>query len=126
MKYSYSHFFVYLLVALLPIKAFASTNMLICNSMMQYTQAQQMVDAMPCHQEAVSEELADTHTEHQNSASYQSICASVCANACAFTAIGFDIPTTFTTDASQAIDFNQLSYRSVTLPSLQRPPITFI
>ncbi|OYY49469.1 MAG: hypothetical protein B7Y48_06205 [Methylophilales bacterium 28-44-11] len=120
------HFFVYLLLALLPIKALASTSMLICNSMMQSTQAQQMIDTMPCHQEAVNDESTDTHTQHQNHTSHQSNCASVCASVCAFTAIPFNTPTIFAIDSNQVIDFNQLTYISVTLPNLQRPPITFI
>lgn len=140
----YSHFVAYLLLALLPMQALATANMLICNSMMQANivnksvvdESAELTSEMPCHktmQNVVSDNAHDK-SHHQNShqpssqesSSHKSSCASVCANMCALTAMPVNIQSTFALNFTQTIDFNHQSYASITLPNLQRPPIAFI
>lgn len=133
----YSHFVAYLLLALLPMQALATANMLICNSMMQANVVKLSVASteltsseMPCHQtmNIISDHSHDKshqQTSHQSNA-HKSSCVSVCANMCALTAIPVNIQSTFALNFTQLIDFNHQSYASITLPNLQRPPIAFI
>jgi len=140
----YSHFVAYLLLALLPMQALATANMLICNSMMQANivsksvvdESVELTSEMPCHKtiqnEAVQNIVPDNahdKSHHQNShqpSSHKSSCASVCANMCALTAMPANIQSTFALNFTQTFDFNHQSYASITLPNLQRPPIAFI
>lgn len=140
----YSHFVAYLLLALLPMQALATANMLICNSMMQakvvsksvVDESAELTFEMPCHQtiqnevrqNVVSDDSHDKNhpqTSHDSN-SHKSSCASVCANMCALTAMPANIQSTFALNFTQAFDFNHQSYTSITLPNLQRPPIAFI
>jgi len=141
----YSHFVAYLLLALLPMQALATANMLICNSMMQANSVEKSVvkdsaelalSEMPCHQtiknEAIQNVVSDSShdkSHQQNShqpSSHKSSCASVCANMCALTAMPANIQSTFALNFTQTFDINHQSYASITLPNLQRPPIAFI
>jgi hypothetical protein len=140
----YSHFVAYLLLALLPMQALATANMLICNSMMQanvlsksvVNELAELTSEMPCHQAIQNEAMQnvvsdDSHDKNHpqsshDSNSHKSSCASVCANMCALTAMPANIQSTFALNFIQTFDFNHQSYASITLPNLQRPPIAFI
>lgn len=136
----YAHFVAYLLLALLPMQALATANMLICNSMMQAhsvklsvvnESVELAISHMPCHnamQSGASDNSSDK-THHQDShqpSSHKSSCASICANVCALTAMPVNIQSTFAPNFTQTIDLNHQSHASITLPNLQRPPISFI
>jgi hypothetical protein len=125
----YSYFFVYLLLVFLPIQAFATANMLICNSVMQFSHAQKVEASEPCHQHSASKHTnASKHAEPNNHATStcQSNCASACASMCALAAIIAGMPSAFLHEMTTSFVFSHLSYASVTLPSLQRPPIFLI
>ena len=136
----YSHFVAYLLLALLPMQALATANMLICNSMMQANivsksvvdESAELTSEMPCHKTTLNEVMQNVvpdnaHDEsHHQSSSHKSSCASVCANMCALTAMPANIHSTFALNFTQTFDFNHQSYASITLPNPQRPPIAFI
>jgi hypothetical protein len=118
-----THFFVYLLLVLLPMQALAAANMLVCNSMMQLETVQPTESMMSCH-EATADDTSERN--HHPQSAHKSTCASACASMCALTAIPFHTNSSFALNSSQVIDFNHLHYVSITLPNLQRPPITFI
>lgn len=118
-----THLFAYLLLVLLPLQALASANMLVCNSMMQLEAAKHTQSPMSCHEESLNNA---SERNHNPQTTHKSSCASVCASICALTAIPFSTHSTFALNASQVIEFNHLNYISITLPKLQRPPITFI
>lgn len=125
-----SHFFAWLLLVLMPMQALATANMLVCNSMMQANIVKQSAkptsNVMSCHQETHSAISEDSeHVNHQQ-LPYKSSCASVCANMCALTAMPTQAQSTFALNFTQAFDFNNQSYASITLPNLQRPPIALI
>lgn len=100
----------------MPIQGIAAANMLVCNSMVQ---SAQVMHNMPCHEVADSE----THHDDQHQNSSKTTCGVLCANLCAITAMS---------DATQSISIVTLPvlliffaprYTSITLASLQRPPI---
>lgn len=123
----FSHFFAYLLLVLMPVHAFATANMLVCNSLMQSQAVNQSVNAMPCHQPMTNITNADEtmHSDGQESPCKAS-CASICANMSAMTAMPAPIQSAFALNLTQDFDFNSQPYVSITQPNLQRPPIAFI
>ena len=144
----FSFFFAYLLLVLMPIHSLATANMLICNSMMQSQQQNQIENklivqiqenvelqttiAMPCHQPMTNLSNVDQVNTHDkmHSESKESPCkancASICANMCAVTAIPNTIQSSFSLNLTQLFSINSQPYTSITQPNLQRPPIAFI
>lgn len=104
-------------------QALAAANMLVCNSMMQLETVQHTQSMMSCHEATENDTSA---RNHHPQTTHKSSCASVCASMCALTAIPFTTHSTFALNSSQVIEFNHLNYVSITLPNLQRPPITLI
>ena len=131
----FSHFFVYLLVVLIPLQGFAAANMSACNALMQATanqSKQQKVIAMPCHENMVgmtktSGDLSNNHLSNKHSGKHKSACktncVTLCSSLCAMTALPSNIKPATLQDTSKAITLLSQSYASITLPSLQRPPI---
>jgi len=117
----FSFIFAYILLVIMPIQSMAAANMLVCNSVMQSTKTTQ---AMPCHEATVDKNAATEHhhsQQHQNSC--KTNCGMLCASLCAMTALPHDIHSTQVNDTSLASTFFVQSYTSITLASLQRPPI---
>lgn len=115
--------FAYLLLVLMPLQALATANMLVCNSMMQAHVSSHSVESLPCHQDVKS--TTSSHDDQQQTPA-KAHCISVCANACAMTAISPKANAPFLAASVQVLDFKSINYRSVTLPNLQRPPIFLI
>lgn len=122
--------FAYVLLLLIPLQGVAAASMLVCNSVMQIqqlqqvSQAQQMQD-MPCHAHVKStaqvDNTADTHTDHGKSNSPH--CKNTCTTLCAITALPAGAKTTILPNAAEHDSAADFPYVSITLPSLQRPPI---
>jgi hypothetical protein len=130
----YSHFFAYLLLVLMPLQALASANMLVCNSIMQvqatkmFTQsamAKQSVQQASCHQH-INNSVEQVKHQDNHQSSCNALCAATCANLSALSALTNNIKFNFQPENMQLFDFNNQNYASITLPNLQRPPITFI
>jgi hypothetical protein len=119
----YSQIFVYLLLVFLPIQALAHANMLACNRMMQASKMESAEAVMPCHQEALS--MQSEHQDQTKSTNLSS-CSSLCASMCALTTMPLSSQLTLSIETTQAIEYQHLSYTSVPLSSLHRPPIAFI
>ncbi|MES2500111.1 MAG: hypothetical protein V4570_06230 [Pseudomonadota bacterium] len=121
----FSHFFAWLLLVLIPMQALATANMLTCNSIMQSSAAKQSAPVisgtMPCHQH-----MTNPASESNGKSSCKSTCASICASLCALTAMPVLNQLSFALNLMQIFDVNHQVYASITQPSLQRPPITFI
>jgi hypothetical protein len=118
----FSYHFAYLLLLLIPLQGVAAANMSICNSLMQ-PNAQQEIKNMPCHDNMHSNmQYTEKHTEKNTC---KIICASLCASLSAMTALPSTAAATFL-PSTQAIINPQQIYVSITQPSLQRPPISFI
>lgn len=124
-----SHFFAWLLLVLIPMQALATANMLVCNSMMQTSVVKQSAklasNVMSCHEDTNTVSEDSQHGNHQP-LPYKSSCVSMCANICALMAMPTHIQSNFALNSIQLSGFKHLNYASITLPSLQRPPITFI
>lgn len=136
----FSRPFAYLLLLLIPLQGIAAANMLVCNSMMQLQQAQasqhiqqaQQTQTMPCHAhlKSVQADLSadsSTHTDHgktnQSKSLHPAPCKSVCASVCAMTALPTNAKPAMLSAASALVSVAHSPYVSITLPSLQRPPI---
>ncbi|MES2635972.1 MAG: hypothetical protein V4605_01510 [Pseudomonadota bacterium] len=121
----FSHFIASILLVLMPMQALATANMLVCNSIMQSNAAKQSApvisSTMPCHQHMIN-----PASESNDKSSCKSICASICASLCALTAMPVLNQLSFALNLMQIFDVNHQNYASITQPSLQRPPITFI
>lgn len=126
--------FAYLLLLLIPLQGFAAANMLLCNGVMHMQQLSQVpqADAMPCHahlkpaiQDKADTAVANTHTDHgkTHTPSCKSTCNTVCASLCAITVLPTNAKPVMVPNASTLVSAEHFSYVSVTLPSLQRPPI---
>ena len=126
----FSHFFACLLVVLIPLQGFAAANMSICNSLMQaeanYAK-QQEVQTRPCHEHMAgitktSGDLSNNHSGKHKSAC-KTNCVTLCSSLCTMTALPSNIKPATLQDTSKAMTLLSQSYASITLPSLQRPPI---
>lgn len=116
-----SHFFACWLLVLIPLQGLAAANMSICNSMMQSNSQQviqdvQAMQGMPCHDDMIQGKKNTCKTH----------CAALCASLNAMTALPSMTPATTFLVSTQAVNFPQQVYVSVTQPNLQRPPISFI
>ncbi len=79
---------------------------------------------MPCHDSMNNNKL---HTEkHSENNSCKTSCAVLCASLNAMTALPSITPNATFLPSTQAIINPQQVYVSITQPSLQRPPISFI
>ena len=119
----FTHFFATILLILMPLQALATANMLVCNSMMQSNAAKQSTQvassAMPCHQHM-------SKSEPNGKLPCKSSCANICVSLCAISAMPALNLSSFALNLMQVFDVNHQTYASITLPNLQRPPITFI
>lgn len=132
--------FAYLLLLLIPLQGIAAANMLVCNSVMHLQQLQQVsqappTHAMPCHAHlksmaSVTQDQADTatpntHADHgkTHTSPCKSTCNAVCASLCAITVLPTNAKAVMVPNVSTLVSATHFSYVSVTLPSLQRPPI---
>lgn len=135
-----SHFFACLLVVLIPLQGFAAANMSACNALMQVAtnQAkQQEIQTTPCHEHMAgmtktsgdlsSNHLSYNHLSNNYSGKHKNACktscATLCSSLCAMTALPSNIKPATLQDTSKAMTLLSQSYASITLPSLQRPPI---
>ncbi len=120
----------YVLLAVLPLQGIAAANLLVCNSVMQVTTTAAIAstatqNVMPCHEPLSN--MVNQHTSDNNHSSVpmcKSTCNAICASMNAFAS-----PQMQATQAPRAIlqiatQFVQSFYASITLASLQRPPIT--
>jgi hypothetical protein len=135
--------FAYILLLLIPLQGIAAVNMLVCNSVMHMQQLQQASQApqapqihdMPCHAHlksmaSVTQDQADTatpntHGDHHktHTSTCKNSCNAVCASLCAITVLPTNAKSVMVPNASAIVSAAHFSYVSVTLPSLQRPPI---
>lgn len=130
----------YVLLLLIPLQGVAAANMLVCNSVMHLQQLQhvsqaQQAHAMPCHahlkavasltQAKADTATTNTHADHSktHTTPCKSTCDAVCASLCAITALPNNAKAVMVPNASALVSAMHFSYVSVTLPSLQRPPI---
>ncbi len=82
-------------------------------------------NVMACHQDmhsVISEDYGQINQQFPHKTSGASVCVSMCA----LTAIPTQIQSIFALSFTQVFDYNHLSYASITLPNLQRPPIALI
>lgn len=116
---------VYVLLALLPLQGIAAANMLVCNSLMQQAAAQA---EMPCHQEAgPADGAAQTHDQHvqqDTQPASHSSCGMLCNSLCGLTALPVTTFDFFATSPAVMTAAPEADYHSITLPQLQRPPIS--
>jgi hypothetical protein len=122
----FSHFFVWLLLVLMPLQALAASNMLVCNSIMQAqptkaTMPSDEMASMSCHKHKAN----DIKHQETSKSPCKTNCAKVCANLCALTALASEVKLSFVLENSQAYDLNKLIYVSITQSNSQRPP-TFL
>lgn len=129
--------FAYVLLLLIPLQGIAAANMLVCNSIMhlqQLTQASQAPQThdMPCHAhlKPVIQVKTDTiatnsHVDYgkTHTSPCNGSCNAVCASLCAITILPSNAKTVMVPNVSALVSATHFSYVSVTLPSLQRPPI---
>ncbi|HSI38519.1 MAG TPA: hypothetical protein VK946_05560 [Methylotenera sp.] len=120
----FSHIFVYLLLALMPLQSMAAANMLICNSMMQAETSKQALHTMPCHEHMTSPAASiDQSTEDDHPSASKTNCTALCSNLCGMVALQIDIKSALLPVSTLLISTTHPAYASITLPSLQRPPI---
>lgn len=124
----YRQFIAYFLLVFLPIQAFSAGNMLVCRGLMETSSIVAVntdSHVMPCHADETHH-----HAEHDQNKNNSSSCVLGCAHTCismgamfALIADGFTV--TFL-DNKQTPDITYSNYVSITLPNLQRPPISLI
>ncbi len=116
--------FACLLLVLLPLQALAAANMSICNSMMQ-TESTRQKTAMPHCNMHMSDATQNTtqHSPQNQNDSCKTHCASLCASLCAMTALPSNLGLANLPAASKKLFSSQALYTSISLASLQRPPI---
>lgn len=119
----FSHIFVYLLLALMPLQSMAAANMQICNSMMQTETSKQELQTMPCHEHMANAVGVEKPAKDNHQDACKSSCATLCSNLCAMTTLPTDIKSALLPVSALLISTIHLAYVSITLPSLQRPPI---
>lgn len=109
-------------------QALATANMLVCNSIMQANIVKQSAELTPnvmaCHQDMHSVVSEDSGHINQQ-LPHKSSCVNMCANMYALIVMP-QIQSIFALSFTQVFDYNHLSYASITLPNLQRPPIALI
>ncbi|EUJ10773.1 hypothetical protein Meth11DRAFT_1601 [Methylophilaceae bacterium 11] len=125
----FSRLFAYVLLLVMPLQGIAAANMLVCNSTMQIQQMQQtqaQAYAMPCHAHmAQSGGHADAAADHGKSptTACKTSCNTLCTNLCAIAALPMRNKAAMLPSVTTLIGSAHFSYASITLPSLQRPPI---
>lgn len=125
----FSLFFAYSLLLVIPLQGVAAANMSICNSMMQsesqpVSQDIQAMQDTPCHDSMNNNKQ---HTEkHSENNPCKTSCAVLCASLNTMTVLPSTTPATTFLVTVQTINIPQQVYVSITQPSLQRPPISFI
>ncbi|HSI24359.1 MAG TPA: hypothetical protein VK952_01940 [Methylotenera sp.] len=125
----FSLFFAYWLLLVIPLQGIAAANMSICNSLMQpnaqqVSQEPQALHDMPCHDSMDNnKQHAKKHGENNPC---KTSCAVLCASLNAMTALPSTAPATTFLVTAQTVNIPQQIYVSITQPSLQRPPISFI
>ena len=120
----FSHLFAYLLLVLMPLQGFAAANMAACNSLMQAEKIAEQVQNMPCHQNMKNMQVSDKAVPSENHKSgCKATCVTLCASLCAMTAIPSNIKPASLLVATKLVILTNQTYASITLPSLQRPPI---
>lgn len=115
----FSHFFVWLLLVLMPLQGIAAANMAACNASMQANMESKQAQTMPCHEHAANKAKPSEH--HKNTC--KANCATLCASLCAVTVLPSYIKPAALLAATQVLSLADLTYASITQPSLQRPPI---
>lgn len=120
----FPHFFACLLLVLIPLQGIAAANMSICNSMMQSNVDQRNSVDMPCHDMA---NMTQQTSAKQQNPHYKPICKTICATLCAsvstVTTLPSDIKSIPFLASTTLMSMPHQPYASITLPSLQRPPI---
>ena len=108
-------------MVLIPFQGVAAANMSICNIMMQASEGQQP-KAMPCNIQ-----MAGMTQMNQDCCKHNTVCKTICATLCTalstMTALPSDIKAATFLSSSLLVSMPHQSYASITLPSLQRPPI---
>jgi hypothetical protein len=121
----FSHFFACLLLVLMPLQGFAAASMFVCNSMMQVeANSIKQMQNMPCHKHMASVINTKDSCKHKNTC--KTNCATLCASLSGLTALPSDLRPVPLRATSNALDCYTQAYVSITLPNLQRPPISFI
>lgn len=117
----FSHFFVCLLLVLMPLQGFAAANMSICNSMMQAQVNTQQAAKMPCHMASMVKDTQNSKSTCKSNC--KTSCATLCSSLAAMTAIPSNIKPAALLAATPALSLHDQTYASITQPNLQRPPI---
>ncbi|MFM9835562.1 MAG: hypothetical protein ACKVOA_05625 [Methylophilaceae bacterium] len=119
-----NRYFACLLLVLLPLQALAAANMSICNSMMETESAQQKTVMPHCNMHiSDATQNAKQHLPQKQNDSCKTHCASLCASLCAMTTLPSNLGLANLPAASKKIFSSQVLYTSISLASLQRPPI---
>jgi hypothetical protein len=114
-----------ILMLLISLQSVAVTRMSFCKNLLKANVEEKNVSSITCHQDAAGV----FHTQHNkqdcnDKVACKIVCATLCSNLGAMTAIESNIyPLTFPS-ATLSIRILHQSYASITLPSLQRPPIS--
>ncbi len=123
----FTPFFAWILLVLMPMQALATANVLVCNSMMQSKVNQYNTADMPCRDMANMVEFSQQSSDKQLNPcckpTCKSICATLCASVSAVTSLQSDIKPADFLASTPLMSMLHQSYASITLPSLQRPPI---
>lgn len=123
----FSRVFAYALLLIMPLQGIAAANMLVCNSTMQMQQlhqAPEQADSMPCHAHMKQATVhADAAADHGKSTPCKTSCNTLCANLCAIAALPTSNKAAMLPSVAALIGAVDFPYASITLPSLQRPPI---
>lgn len=122
----------YLLLAVLPLQGIAAANLLVCNSVMQVssttvsTASETTHSAMPCHETSniTQQNISTSDTHHSPAPMCKSSCNAICASMSAFAPAQTQSAQAPHTKLPTNTQFVQSFYASITLASLQRPPIT--
>jgi hypothetical protein len=121
---------IYLLLVVMPLQGIAAANLLICNSVMQASPADLIVaktsyNATPCHaQSDKATDVSTTDSRHSPIPMCKSTCNAICASMSAFVTPQMQTAQAPHAKLQIATQLVQSFYASITLASLQRPPIT--
>ena len=107
----------------MPLQSIATANMLICNSMMQAETSKQALQTMPCHEHMTKAVEAEKSNKDDLQDTCKNSCATLCSNLSAMTTLPTDIKSAVLPVSTLLISTDHQAYASITLPSLQRPPI---
>lgn len=116
----------WVLMVFLPLQAFASANMFICQSMMPIqlvAHTEPVAASMPCHTHHASQTIQDSY---QNQSPCQSECAAICVGMCSLIAFPVNFNSLTMLKQQQVHETVYISYASVVLPNPHRPPISLI